>query len=142
MLFGTSSGGGVNSFVSLAAQIPLGEWHHHLLLPDRTTGNGLANWYIDGALVNFVHTGSVIATNTNYVASGNLNLGARNGGSSAFTSMEIAGLHLWNRPLAIWEIAAVYRSGWGMFQPLRRSVAYVNAASGGSISASQWFLTH
>lgn len=140
MICGNGSGGATD-FQSINAQIPLNEWHHHLLTIDRTNAANsslIVAWNIDGTFTDTTNVGTPL-TATGFVANGNLNFGARNGGASAFGSMEIAGVHLWNRMLAKPEQAAVYREGWAMFQPVRNPLMPFLAAAG-AVAANRWFL--
>lgn len=138
MVYATQ-GGSTSQFTGLSTQITSNEWHHHVLTPDRTTSSGLANWLIDGATASVSITGSSITTNIAWVSSGNLNLGARNGGASTFGAMEIAGLHIWNRQLSSAEALRVYREGWRMFNPVRRGL-FPSLYIAPTANVSGWFL--
>jgi hypothetical protein len=138
------------AFSDLASQITGSEWHHHIIGLDRSSTNGMGTlagqryWVIDGTLANLAAGSGSTTSGVAFAANGQLNIGARNAGASAWAAMQIAGLHMWNRYLRLDEAQSVYRNSWAMYRtnpsPYRMMVDAVAGGGGGGSAAHRWFL--
>lgn len=104
-------------FTSLNSQITANQWHHHVFVVDRSLGAGLNYWQIDGTLAQVSGSGTLITTGVNMVANGNLNIGARNAGTSGFGEFRIAALHVYNYLMPVRLAQLLHKDSWAMYRP-------------------------